>query len=230
MEIHQRVILIAGSPEYDRAFIETALTTPKFHDAPIFAIDAGLNICDSLNKIPTKIIGDFDSLDIDLLDKFPTSLIYQYPADKDQSDTEIAIELAITEKYQEIYLFNATGGRLDHLFLNAQLLFKSPQKIIIVSEHGAMWGISAEEQQDYSFNLPINTLFSLIPWGLCEQVSLRGCKYPLIKRNLSFSSLTLSNIAISPIKLTIKKGFLFFYIPVWKSVVIDDIFLFKKRK
>ncbi len=47
-----------------------------------------------------------------------------WPAEKDQTDTDIALEWALEQQATKIRLFGATGGRLDHLFGNVQLLFK----------------------------------------------------------------------------------------------------------
>src|SRR5699024_6049464 len=46
-----------------------------------------------------------------------------YPREKDQTDIEIALWKAFELQPDKIYLFGVTGGRLDHAFVNIQLLY-----------------------------------------------------------------------------------------------------------
>lgn len=72
------------------------------------AIDAGI--------LPDFIIGDFDSIRSPAtLDRFPKERILRYPADKDQTDTELAIDLARSKGCDEVVIIGGGGGRLDHV-------------------------------------------------------------------------------------------------------------------
>ena len=47
-----------------------------------------------------------------------------FPSEKDETDLELAIDWAIDQKPRNIYIFGATGGRMDHFLANIQLLQK----------------------------------------------------------------------------------------------------------
>ena len=49
----------------------------------------------------------------------------RYKPEKDETDMELAFNWAVEQKPNNYSIFGATGGRLDHLFANVQLLLKS---------------------------------------------------------------------------------------------------------
>src|SRR5699024_1924916 len=69
-------------------------------------------------------VGDFDSIDISDKKKINnhTPHVLTYPTRKNETDLELAIYEAMKLKPNKIYLFGITGGRLDHAFINIQLL------------------------------------------------------------------------------------------------------------
>lgn len=73
-------------------------------------------------------VGDFDSLTKDELDyvKQHVPIVKQYPAEKDETDTEIGISVASElSDDARIILVGGTGGRLDHFLANLWLPFQS---------------------------------------------------------------------------------------------------------
>ena len=75
-------------------------------------------------KIPDVIIGDLDSLSPDEqagYDRAGASL-YRFPADKDQTDLELALDFALKSGATEITLYGLFGGRWDMTFANLLLL------------------------------------------------------------------------------------------------------------
>ena len=90
----------------------------------IICADGGAKHALALNIIPNLIIGDFDSIEQSTLDKFLAagSQIRQYPTEKDEVDTELALLEAIKLKPKEILLMGVVGDRLDHTLANIQLL------------------------------------------------------------------------------------------------------------
>lgn len=71
-------------------------------------------------------VGDFDSLSSDELHVLESHLkaneIIHAKAEKDETDTELALLYAQAKNPDEINIFGATGGRLDHLLSNLWLL------------------------------------------------------------------------------------------------------------
>ncbi|NBF38844.1 MAG: thiamine diphosphokinase [Spirochaetes bacterium] len=82
----------------------------------IVAADSGLERALAAGVEPGIVVGDMDSLrDQGLLDRFPTERVRSFDEDKDDTDTEIALEILFSEGYDEVVLAGGGGGRLDHL-------------------------------------------------------------------------------------------------------------------
>ena len=82
-------------------------------DREYIGVDHGVEELLKQGITPKFAIGDFDSLNIQIL-----------PERKDVTDTHAAIEYAISKGYDEIELYGVTGGRLDHFFAVMCLLEK----------------------------------------------------------------------------------------------------------
>ena len=74
--------------------------------------------------IPDYILGDFDSIDKKVLEKYKTQkiTIYELKPEKDFTDTEEAINLAIKLKSSEFVIIGAIGTRIDHVLANINVL------------------------------------------------------------------------------------------------------------
>ena len=88
-----RALLIAGSPIINFPKLQNLIQIIlQAHPAvKIMAIDAGLEICHQLGLEVFKIIGDFDSVDSAILEEYPDTLKVDFPREKDESDSELAI-------------------------------------------------------------------------------------------------------------------------------------------
>ncbi len=89
-------------------------------DDVILAADGGAKYCRALNITPRAIIGDLDSILPDDLEEFTNrgARILKYPKRKDETDLELAINLAIAEGASEVILFGVLGGRWDQTLAN----------------------------------------------------------------------------------------------------------------
>jgi thiamine pyrophosphokinase len=93
--------------------------------ATVIAADAGAERLDRLDRLPDRLVGDLDSVSDELVAQLAAAgvAIDRHPADKDASDTELALEAAIAAGATEIVLLGAIGGkRLDHELANVLLL------------------------------------------------------------------------------------------------------------
>lgn len=74
---------------------------------------------------PVMVVGDFDSIDAAELQTVKDALVgaIVVKPDQDHTDTQLAIK-SIFEQLQpdEVHLYGATGGRLDHLLANVWLV------------------------------------------------------------------------------------------------------------
>lgn len=96
----------------------------------IICADGAAQRMKSCGVIPDYIVGDMDSIDMETLAYFETkgSRIIRYPADKDETDTQLALEYAFGMHPDEIRIFGALGGRIDHALANISLLVVCAKK------------------------------------------------------------------------------------------------------
>ena len=83
----------------------------------VIACDKGYKYALEMGIIPDIIIGDFDSLDINVQKDIP---VIRLPEIKDDTDTLYAIRYALDKGYNDITVCCALGGRFDHSIANIQ--------------------------------------------------------------------------------------------------------------
>ena len=86
----------------------------------VIAADSGWDNALALGQHPTVLLGDFDSI---RAKDIPADVeIYRAPTDKDQTDTRLAVDLALTKGASEIVIIGGLSGRLDHTLGNLGIL------------------------------------------------------------------------------------------------------------
>src|SRR5690606_38330199 len=121
-----------------------------------------------------------------------------FKAEKDETDMELAINLAYRLNPESIRIFGATGGRLDHLMANISLLYKALEwdrdiPITIIDKQNIAF---MKKPGSYTLEqLPQMKYISFIPISKeVEGLTLNGFKYPLQNRHIFFgSTLCISN-------------------------------------
>lgn len=97
------------------------------HDL-LIAADGGARHCLEQRLQPAYVVGDMDSLDdqqIAYLESGGAQLV-RYPARKDQTDLELAVDLAHSLGYTEILIAGALGARWDQTIANILLPASRP--------------------------------------------------------------------------------------------------------
>ena len=147
----------------------------------VISADSGARHCKALGIVPDIVLGDFDSIDSGDYCEFEAAgaEIFRYPAEKDMTDSELAVETAIDRGCSRVILLGAVGSRLDHSISNLFLLKKlhdANVEGIIVDEKNEIRLISSSirlKREDGVF-------VSLLPIsGEASGVSTRGLYYPL---------------------------------------------------
>ena len=99
-----------------------ALTERPAEGDLVIAADSGYDNAVSLGVTPQILVGDMDSI---RGRDFPKELeIYQVPAEKNQTDTQLAVDLALSKGVREIVIVGGLSGRLDHTMSNLGVLEK----------------------------------------------------------------------------------------------------------
>lgn len=95
----------------------------------VIAADAGALYAMEMGRRPEAVVGDLDSLKeltVSSGVRVETSItgcrLIQAPAEKNETDMELALDEAIGRGCTEVVLLGALGGRLDHSLANLQLL------------------------------------------------------------------------------------------------------------
>lgn len=185
----------------------------------IICADGGLSKAEILGLVPDIIIGDFDSVNYSMLKKYEDMddiEIIKYPAEKDYTDMELAIDIAVARGYKDMIILGATGTRLDHTMANMMLLEKyyiQGIKIKIIDNNNVIQIISDNTKLTLQYKK--NYFISIVP--ITEEINdltLKGFKYPLNKVNVKRgSTLCISNeINVKVSEVTLRKGTAFLII------------------
>lgn len=196
-----KVLIITGG-SIDEAFLIKLVDINQYSE--IIAADHGLLAGDQLNLPLDFIVGDFDSVPKEIIEKYQRNNIpiITFPIEKDKTDTELAIDLAIEHHAQSIDIVGATGSRLDHTLANMHLLTIPLNKGIeahIIDANNKLY--LKKENFAIQKNNQYGDYISFLPFhGDVKDLSLRGFKYPLDNVTLSAGeSLCISNELIDDI-------------------------------
>lgn len=212
-----RVVIISGGELGEVEFIKSSIWDWDF----IICADGGARYLELLGMQPDLLVGDFDSVSPELLEKYSNAgiPIDIFPKDKDWTDTQIAVDLAIDKGATQIELLGALGSRFDHSYANVMLLRRMESKGVrgrILHSHSTILVSNNILELEGS----AGQIVSLLPLGgdvLIEYT--QGLSYSLIESELSMeypigvSNILTSNSAI----VKIRKG--------WAMAVLTwDIF------
>ncbi|CCF72478.1 LGT, TPK, Thiamine pyrophosphokinase [Babesia microti strain RI] len=167
----------------------------QINGSRVIAADGGMRHAAALGVIPELWLGDFDSSDEDLLQKYRDVPREAFPSDKDATDGALACEKALQQGAQHIILCGAFGGeRNDHSLLHmtqAITIAENGISVLLTSGREEGWPIFPRH---FSCDLPDGCLFSLIGFSDLQGLTMSGVRWPLSNKNVPFgSSLTLSN-------------------------------------
>lgn len=91
----------------------------------IIAVDGGLSAANLLSVKPDIVVGDFDTVPLEVLNAYEETgggeVIRLNPM-KDDTDTQYAVRLAIEMGAKELHIIGGTGGRADHGLTNIYVL------------------------------------------------------------------------------------------------------------
>lgn len=179
--------LILGGGMVDYVFAKEYIQGQEFDT--IVCADSGLDAAKRLGLDIDFLLGDFDSVQKDTLAQFMEenalhgngTKFARYPSEKDYTDLHLILEWAVEQKPSEIIILGATGGRLDHLVANINILMlpladNIPAYIVDRNNKLCLTGSRHVIKKEYSRWKYISV------YPLTDKVtgvSLSGVKYPL---------------------------------------------------
>ena len=191
-----RTIIVSGGM-LDENVVKQVLD--ECEDRCIIAADKGVEFLYKNNIMPQYIVGDFDSIDKEIIDYYRNETevpIREYNPVKDASDTEIAMRLGMTLGSRDMVILGATGGRIDHLWANIQSLViacKAGVNACIIDSQNKIYvtdkSITIKKADAYGQYLSVFAI-----GGEIYDFSMSGTKWELDHHDLKpYDSLTVSN-------------------------------------
>lgn len=156
----------------------------------IICADGGFLIAEKLGLSPTHLIGDYDSM------KMPdVNGVIKLPMEKDMTDTEAAVDMAVELGFRHITVLGGLGGRFDHTMGNLGVLAKYCGKIESIAFIDGQNYVRMVPPGHYEMPKNPYKYLGIISYGdFAEKVTLRGVKYPLEDHFLTHeTSLGVSN-------------------------------------
>jgi thiamine pyrophosphokinase len=188
------VFVICGGPIGDPAFL--IRERDRHEPAGLICADGGARHLLAQGMTPDLIIGDMDSLDVEIQRELVVrgSRIIRYPEAKDETDAELALKMAFMMSPDEIRIYGAIGARIDHTLANLSLL-------AVAAENGVEarlldeWCEITLIRRSGVIDGEVGQTVSLFAFGSeAAGVTLEGFEYPLRDGTLvRFSPLGVSN-------------------------------------
>jgi thiamine pyrophosphokinase len=132
--------------------------------------------------VPCAIVGDCDSLDAELLERF-APIVHRDP-DQETNDLTKTVRFCLARGFSDITILGATGRREDHTLGNISLLIDYAREgacIRMVSEYGVFDPIFGDARFE-SFTGQQVSIFTLSPATLLTTGNL---SYPLTRASLT---------------------------------------------
>ena len=168
------------------------------YDAVICA-DRGLQVAEALDllgDVPVYLIGDYDSgTPPTEAEQAAASGLVVLPTVKDMTDSEAAIDLAVSRGYDVIHVLGGLGGRFDHSMGNLGMLakyvedprvkelwFEDGQNRVFMKTPGTFRVPARGPENRFDY-------FGLIAYsGAVEGLTITGAKYPLAGHTLTLDT------------------------------------------
>ena len=150
---------------------------PKQGDLTV-AADSGWNNAEQLGVKPQVLLGDFDSIGRETLPD--AEEILQVPPEKDRTDTQLAVDLALSRGADDIVLIGGLSGRLDHTLSNLAVLEYLHEKNVhaVITD-----GFNRARFLKNTGALVARSEFTYVSLiaasDTVKGVTVEGCKYPL---------------------------------------------------
>ncbi len=161
----------------------------------IICADGGAIHCDRMGIIPDMIIGDMDSIPLEIREKFARHRVAMeiFPVHKDDTDLELAIHHARAQIRKRgeasIHIFGGLGGRWDMSLATVFLLANRDncnQQIVL---HGDRETFYALQPGEHRFLGAVGQRISFLPLqGDVKNVTLSGLRYPAKEISLKVGS------------------------------------------
>lgn len=187
--MNEHIVIITGAAPLD-AVLATRLRADSSEHTVWMAVDGGLDHALAAGLEPTHLVGDLDSVTEEgLAWAARHAEITRHPADKDQTDTELALVLASKFDPERVTLVGG-GDRLDHTFAAVGALGALSLTSIPVLD--GWW----ENQHISVMHGPGSATLHLVPGSTLSLLALHG---PCVRITLSGTRWELDQFDLEPL-------------------------------
>lgn len=186
-----RAFIVASSPQS----LQPSRVQPQPGDL-VLAADGGANLCAAWGWPVDAVVGDMDSLDAAVRQRLEAKTIPLLiaPVDKDETDLELTLRLALERGADEIVIAGALGARIDHTLGNLTLLALPGLATVparILDGDQTIWLV----RDRLTVHGQPGDALSLLPFGGdAHGVKVSGVRWPLHEADLPLGpSLSISN-------------------------------------
>lgn len=181
-----KALIFANGDSLDGPMVRRMLQSPAQW---VIAADGGARVALYYGYVPHVVIGDFDSLTDDEqhdLESRGVSLL-RYPAEKDETDLELALQWAARQGAESICVVGGIGDRLDQTLANVYLLALPELRAIDVELVAGRQSTRLVSAGTHTLSGTAEDTLSLLPLGgAVHGVTTDGLKYPLTNETLAF--------------------------------------------
>ncbi|MGA0864189.1 MAG: thiamine diphosphokinase, partial [Ilumatobacteraceae bacterium] len=170
--------------------------------ATVIAVDSGWEHARASGAVPHVLVGDMDSISPEHLaeaERLGVEVV-RHPVDKDLTDAEIALELAVERGFTVITVVSGGGDRIDHVigFVNAAAAHSAPERRVDIVVGRALIAIVSPGAL-LTATVGAEPLVSLVPLGgPAHGVTTRGLRWELSNETLApLASRGVSNVPLA---------------------------------
>jgi len=194
------VLLLANGEPPPRPFLRRLR-----HACGMFiAADGGANAALRAGLRPDVIIGDLDSLRPATRRAFRTSLLLRVRR-QDNTDLEKALDYVTALGARRVVVAGITGRRIDFTLGNLSVLWKYTAALDIIVAGDGWEAFPAGRRR--TVRARKGTTVSLVPFGPCGGITLRGLRYPLTNASMKVGEIGVSNVVVrSPFSVAVRRG------------------------
>ncbi len=197
--MHHALLVLNGEPPSKALIRRLAARTDL-----VVAADGGANSLQRCGVTPDYVVGDLDSILPSTKRGIPADRFVRVP-DPNRTDFEKSLRFLVRKGVTAASVTGMVGGRIDFTLANFAAIWKYVPKMEL-GFFGDDWS-AFPVKKTLHLSVPVHSTVSLIPFGRCSGITLKGFRYPLNNATLNFESKGSSNLTTaSAPTIRLKRG------------------------
>ncbi len=174
--MQNEAVILANGEFPKKQFLLDKLKTAEY----LICCDGAVNKLLNIGVKPYAIIGDLDSINTDIKDKYKN--IIHHISEQDTNDLSKAVNWSIHRGFKQLTILGATGKREDHAIGNIFLLIRyiKKVKVVMISDYGIFTPIN----KNTIFDSYAGQQVSIFSPDNSTKISTENLRYPLKHQNL----------------------------------------------